>query len=1151
MLEPDARLEAKAELERRPALDQLSPSRSLTRPRTLPGQLNPGGLTALAMSAAKQTGLSVDERTIQKLRLSANIFGLTLSAESSGTLGLLRQGLEKWESTVGDAQGVMMPRHLLNLPSPLAEVVRAIKQLKGGGSLPIADAAQAMPQAMVRLFRAHKNRTEGPLKDLFQALSLEALAELGRRYQASVVEKKGAAGGAIAAPSAYGFFVAHSIDTAARARLQQALPALFPVVEASSPTLDLDPKKKAALSLAWKQQVVTGQISARRFYADNGLTDHLMSILRQDAAAFPPVPRRGGLRQGRYLANTEANAKIVGDFLRKEVQADILVRQAEICARFNRHPELGKKLGEIDENMVAKLRAFPGRVPPMPSSEERLKALLPEVKQAAQHKGVHSLDTLLAKLRQKHPGIKRNWLDRLREAFGEEVPRFERKPGPRGTRQVARTERTQLERPVRITLPLQRLAELVVAAAPPGATAPMLNAVLDQELKSRGYPGLPPSHLQISEFRFLEEAQPQAEGLRQINARRVGELVTEYIQAGPKGKCFEQVLADVRRDYPHIERRELNAYARIWASQPGRYPLIAALAEGKEVPRTKPSAPRYLGGWDFARWAAAADPLELAKIEGLTQFTRIPRQLDLVDQISRDYGSQYKLSNSRLFWVTHLKADIAPLARAFLEAGLKASDAAVVSSPYGNSDAVRETLADLGLPVTVPPLDQAGYAETVKKRLAAFLEETPFPPTRSLIVVDDGGLVSAALYEKDSPFAKWRPYVRIVEQTTGGVELADHKDLEGPLIMAARSDSKEYESKLIAAAVVSKIDRRLEASAGQLKGKNVTIVGGGFIGRALSLHLAEQGWKVSLAEKNAVRAEEVVAASGGVVKHVPLESSLKNADLVIGATSGGTSLPMSMLSLLKDGAVIASASSRRREIDMDGLAKASSQQETLPEPFPHALLPDRVYTLKNRRITVLGDGWPINHDGDAEGIPPRRFQVTDAVLLAGVFQASTLESGTKGPLPLDPKMDSEILGSYQRLEKEDKVGGLESFDPRRYLDIASSIAGRFVLPEQKSPGVSAKDVIAAVAKDFGMSTEVLLKGSNRDESLARGVAVHLVRRFSGLSLSELSAEFGGRTNSALIYADRQTAVRAEGDKRLAAKVGRIAAAWSQEPPGRS
>lgn len=1132
--EPSPELDGAQKVRAKTPLDQQLPPQGSINALGLLGHEAPG-LQGLAKAAAASTGLDLDGRAIRKLKLSSNVLGLTLSPSSSPTLARIGQALEQWERTVGDAKGVMMPRHLLNLPPPLADVVGAIKQIKGGGALTLEHAVEALPQAMVRLFRAHKNRTAAPLQDLYQALSLEALAEMRRRYQAQVVEQQG---------SAYGFFVAHSVDPAARARLQLALPRTFPGAATPAVTITLTPTQRAALSRAWKEQVITGQISARRFYADHGLSDHVMTILRQDAAAFPPIPRRGGLRQGRFLANTEANAKIVGDFLRQEVKADILVRQAEICARFNRHPELGKKLGEIDENMLAKLRTFPGKVPPMPSSEERLKALLPEVKAAAQHKGVHNADTLLAKLREKHPEIKRNWLVRLRDAFGDEVPRFERKVEGRGTRQVARTERTQNERLVRITLPLQRLAELVVAAAPPGATAPMLNAVLDQELKSRGYPGLPPSHLKIGEFRFLEEAQPQAEGLRQINARRVGELVTEYIQAGPKGQCFEQVLADVRRDYPHIERRELNAYVRIWASQPTRYPLITALAEGKSVPQSKPATPRYLGGWDFARWAATADPIERARIEGLTQFVRIPRQLDLVDQISRNYGTPNKLSNSRLFWVTHLKADIAPLARAFLEAGLKASDATVVSSPYGNSDAVRETLADLGFPVTVPPLKQAAYAETVKKKLGEFLKDTPFPPTRSLIVVDDGGLVSAALYEKNSPFAKWRPYIRIVEQTTGGVELADHHDLEGPMIMAARSDSKEYESKLIAAAVVSKIDRRLDASASQFSGKNVTLVGGGFIGRALALHLSAQGWNVSLAETNKTRADEVVEASGGKVKHVPLESSLKTADLVIGATSGGTSLPMSMLALLKDGAVVASASSRRREIDMEGLEKASTKQETLPEPFPHALLPDRTYTLKNKRITVLGDGWPINHDGDAEGIPPRRFQVTDAALLAGVFQASSLESGTKGPLALDPTMDTEILTSYQRLEKEEQLGGLESFDPRRFMEIAAGIAGRFVVPERQRAGVPPKDIIAGVAQEFGLSVEVLLSGAKRDESLARGVAVHLVRRLSGLSLSELSAAFGGRTNSALINADRQTAARVEADKRLAAKVQRLAAGWS-------
>ena len=374
-----------------PLIDQL-PTPGPTKPRGGLGQQAPG-LHGLAEAAAASTGLDLDGRAIRKLKLSSNLLGLTLSPSSSPTLARIGQALAQWESTVGDAKGVMMPRHLLNLPPPLAEVVGAIKQIKGGGALTLEDASEVLPQAMTRLFRAHKNRAAAPLQDLYEALSLEALAEMGRRYQAQVVEQQG---------SAYGFFVAHSVDPTARARIQLALPHVFPGDTAPSPPSSLAP-------------------------------------------------------------------------------------------------------------------------------------------------------------REKHPGIKRNWLERLREAFGDEVPRFERKVEGRGVRQVARTERTQKERLVRITLPLQRLAELVVAAAPPGATAPMLNAVLDQELKSRGYPGLPPSHLKIGEFRFLEEAQPQTEGLRQINARRVGELVTEAADAALLGRLGLCALGIGRR--PAGARQDRRAHA--------------------------------------------------------------------------------------------------------------------------------------------------------------------------------------------------------------------------------------------------------------------------------------------------------------------------------------------------------------------------------------------------------------------------------------------------------------------------------------------------------------------------------------------------------------------------------------------------------------
>ncbi|MCC7385146.1 MAG: FAD-dependent oxidoreductase [Deltaproteobacteria bacterium] len=1100
------------------------------------GRDRPLDLEGLADRAREAAKIDLDAQKVRALALSSNMLSRTLSLETSPTLAALYLAFERWERTTGDAKNILMPRHLLRLPPLQKAVMDAVRKVVPGGPLPLDALGQALPAAMTRLFRSHARRRE--LSDLYTAVVIDGLAEMSRGYQRQVIAEGG---------SAFGLFVDHSLGSAERSRVHRALPEQFPLPEEKIEWAKIlgDPALRAILSAVWKGQVLSGQISARRFYADHGLNDALMRALQRDhAAEFPPLQRRGAMRKSALLALTEGHAIKVGAFMRAQIEADFLVRQDEICDRWNGSPTLGRVLGTVDPDRLAKLRAaFDGRLPRMPESAEKLERLLPEVQAAS--KGAHDIRDLLAKMRNRHPGFKRNWLSRLRDAYGEQVPRFERKRRAPLRRNIARSSTTKTEQLVRVSLPLEKLGELVLATAPPGATAPMLNSVLDAELRARGYPGLPASHLKLSEFRFLREASPSAEGLREINSRRVAEVVAEFARAAPPGRTLPQILGDVRDAYPHIERRELNAYLRIWSAAPGRFPALSDFVrKGRLEIRALNqviASPQYLGRWSFERWAQGASPLELARIESLTQYARLPRQLDLIDEVLATRGSPTKLGHTRMFWVTHLKADIVPLAQSFLASGLKPSDLAVVSSPYGNSEAVERTLADLGTPVTVPALSEEAYREAVRSRLDRFLADTPFPPDRAVIVLDDGGLVADTLYAEDSPYKKWWPYIRIVEQTTGGVELADHHPLQGPMIMAARGESKEYESKLIASAVVQKISRRIEARAGEVKGNNVTVVGGGFIGRATALHLVEQGWNVTLVERNETRANEVRAASGGKVQLATLEAALPTADLVIGASSGGTSLPMPALRLLKDGAVIASASSRRREFDMIGLTEGADQREVLPDAFPRALLPDARYRLGGKWITVLGDGWPINHDADVEGIPPKRFQITDAVLLAGVFQASELGPGIKGPVPFDPIVDAAILGSYRRMEEEGRLGEMVTFDPRLYLGIAGRIAAAFPTPAPRKARADAGRIIAAVAKDFGFTPEEMIDGKDRGRSAARGIAVHLVRKHAGVSLSELRPLFGGRDNSTLIYADRQSAERMRRDPRLEARVERLVA----------
>jgi S-adenosylhomocysteine hydrolase len=1103
----------------------LTPLRPNPIPRTSKSPVLPPGLEGLTALAVDRTGLPLDAKKVLALDLSSNLLGTLTSVELSPTLAALHRSFADWEATVGDAKQVLMPRHLLQLDPLRERVMTAVRTLVPDGPVSLDTLRESLPDAMRSLFRRRDHRRDPALADLYTALVIDAVAELVDRYRDEVIE-----GGR----NGYGFFVAHGVEGTARKRLHRALPEQLPMVERK---LDLeawigDAAKRGGLSRAWKGDVLSGKISARRFYADHGITDAVMRGLRDRfPAQFPPVGRRGGMRFAGLVPVEVESAKRVGAFMTEQIAADFLVRQAEICDRWNSDLKL-VRIGRLDENRIAKLRAdrsCAGFVPSMPTSAERLRRLLPEVRKAGRR--AKSPAELLAELRKTHPGIKRNWIARVKKLDETAVPSFDRTVDTKLRRIVRRNG--PADRLVRTTLPLRKLAELVLATAPPGVTAPMVNAVLDAELRGRGYPGLPRLHHDLGELRFLDSAGDPPR-LRDINARRVSELVAEYARSAPKGRTLDQILRDVREDYPFIERRELNAFLRRWSGAPDRYPALAPLVRrgkldirglGESIP-----SPRYLGGWDFARWADGASASERDAIEALTQFTRIPRNLELVDDIVALRGSKAKLNHSTLFWVTHTKADIAPVAKAFLEAGLDATRAQVVTSPYGHSDAVREAIEDLGLPVAVPALSEESYEATVRSSLDEFLARIPFPPDRSVIVLDDGGLVAKALYAPGSELAKWRPYVRIVEQTTGGVALADDLALEGPLVMVGRAASKEYESKLIASAVVEKIGRRLLARAEDIRGRNATIVGGGFVGRALALDLAEKGWSVTLVERNAKRAAAVVEASGGKVKLAAIEDALPSADLVVGATSEGTSLTLDRLKLLKNGAVIASASSRRREIEMRALERDSSSREELPEPFVRALLPDARYTLFGKTITVLGDGWPINHDGDAEGIPPRRFQITDAALVAGVFQAAGLESGRKGPIPLDPEIDRHILDAYRAMEERRELGEAATFDPNRWIEIPQAFAKRFALPGRRT-SIEPDRIIDAIAKDRALSREALLEGVSRNETAARALAVHLVRRLSVRSLREL-AEVFGRSTATLIYADRRAKAMLGEDPRL-------------------
>jgi S-adenosylhomocysteine hydrolase len=148
-------------------------------------------------------------------------------------------------------------------------------------------------------------------------------------------------------------------------------------------------------------------------------------------------------------------------------------------------------------------------------------------------------------------------------------------------------------------------------------------------------------------------------------------------------------------------------------------------------------------------------------------------------------------------------------------------------------------------------------------------------------------------------------------------------------------------------------------------------------------------------------------------------------DIVIGAT-GVQSITAEDIGYLKDGAIIGSASSKLVEIDVDALA-AGDANPAIVDGKSHP--PSVRYDLGGRKVTLLARGFPLNFDGEAENIPPEQIQLTRALMVLGLLQAT--QSKVAGVRRLDPKMELALLQKFDELG-----GGDASPEIRKALDEA-------------------------------------------------------------------------------------------------------------------
>lgn len=95
-------------------------------------------------------------------------------------------------------------------------------------------------------------------------------------------------------------------------------------------------------------------------------------------------------------------------------------------------------------------------------------------------------------------------------------------------------------------------------------------------------------------------------------------------------------------------------------------------------------------------------------------------------------------------------------------------------------------------------------------------------------------------------------------------------------------------------------------------------------------------------------------------------------------------------------------------------------------------------------------------------------------------------------------------------------------------------------PTQMGPRPTARRILSATARHYGLSTDDLIGPSRRRTvALARGMAMHLTRLLCGDSLAVIGRRFSGRDHTTVMHAIRVTQQRIERDPGVAADLEAI------------
>jgi len=319
--------------------------------------------------------------------------------------------------------------------------------------------------------------------------------------------------------------------------------------------------------------------------------------------------------------------------------------------------------------------------------------------------------------------------------------------------------------------------------------------------------------------------------------------------------------------------------------------------------------------------------------------------LSIVKNIKKTMSVNHdRFNNFRLFMVQHLLEDTKEWLIDVRDCGIEVD--VVIGIEYSAKESVVNELLANNFHIYVPPFEKIQIVIT--DLLHDSLNRCKIDG-KKLIIVEVGGYAVPILHQKFSNFTEY--CAGAIEETKQGLwRDMNLPEIKIPIFQIADTRFKKLESLQVGDAVVEALGMALRSKGVSLAGKKVCVLGYGWIGSAISQILRNRRAIIYCYDSDPIQNIKAYLAGFNIG---PKKLLLTTADIVIGAT-GQTSLDANDIIDLKDGAYLASASSRDIELDLKGIKNIISSTKDISKNI-------KELKLKNKRsIYIIGSGFPIN-----------------------------------------------------------------------------------------------------------------------------------------------------------------------------------------------